>query len=274
MSVVFVNSAFVDVPERLVLRGGSWRRISLRVRYGVFLHPRLGPVLIDLGYGPRATQGAGRSLALRLYGAALAPRLTSDGAPDLALARLGFTTDDVRVAALTHLHADHVARIDQFARARVLARRSATESTLARSAFGRVRRGVFRELLPPDLDARIDDVDAAPLAPAPLGLPAGRDLLGDGSLLAIDLPGHADGHFGVCFPHETPPLLYAVDAQWTMRALMEDRAPGFPARAFAESGADWAASAAIARAFARAGGEVALCHEPALGPRDAAQAPG
>lgn len=58
----FINSAIVRVPERLVLLGGRWGRISVGVRYGMLLHPEFGPVLIDTGYGQRATSGAQRSL--------------------------------------------------------------------------------------------------------------------------------------------------------------------------------------------------------------------
>ena len=101
MRPVFANSAFVTAPERLILRGGAWRRVRLKVRYGLFLHPQAGLVLIDTGYGPRVTEGP-RSLPLRLYDAILGPQLVAAGQPDAVLQRLGFTTDDVSAVILEH----------------------------------------------------------------------------------------------------------------------------------------------------------------------------
>lgn len=46
---VFASSAVVNAAERLVLRGGQWRRRALWVRYGLYLSARAEPVLIDTG---------------------------------------------------------------------------------------------------------------------------------------------------------------------------------------------------------------------------------
>ncbi|TGV71846.1 MBL fold metallo-hydrolase, partial [Mesorhizobium sp. M00.F.Ca.ET.149.01.1.1] len=54
MKIVFANSAWVSAAERLILRGGSWQSVRLRVRYGLIFHAVAGPVLIDTGYTPEA----------------------------------------------------------------------------------------------------------------------------------------------------------------------------------------------------------------------------
>jgi len=59
LKIVFANSAWVCAAERLILRGGNWTTVRLRVRYGLILHPRAGPVLVDTGYTPHVTQGTG-----------------------------------------------------------------------------------------------------------------------------------------------------------------------------------------------------------------------
>jgi hypothetical protein len=71
------------------------------------------------------------------------------------------------------------------------------------------------------------------------------------------------GHTGFVWPKLDPPLLYAGDAQWLARAVMEDRVPGAPARWIMDDmAADKDTRARIA-AFARAGGDVIYCHDPA-----------
>jgi glyoxylase-like metal-dependent hydrolase (beta-lactamase superfamily II) len=232
--------------------------VKLPVRCGLIVHPKLGPVLIDAGYGPRLTSGSGRSAALRVYAALLRPQLNPLESPLGLLADHGFLPEDVRMVIVTHLHADHVAYLRDFPNARFV-----TDGQVA----GSLRHGVFNELLPDDFADRQDALRAAPLADLPFGLGQGFDVLGDGSVLAVPLPGHAAGHFGLCFPGDRP-LLYAVDAQWILDAILQDCLPGFPLRLIAHDQVALNASVALVRQFAQAGGEVVLCHDPTPNPYD------
>jgi glyoxylase-like metal-dependent hydrolase (beta-lactamase superfamily II) len=99
-------------------------------------------------------------------------------------------------------------------------------------------------------------------------VPGGADLFGDGSVLAVDLPGHADGQFGLLFPDRERPLLYAVDVQWLLGALKQERTPGFPASLLAEDFVAIEPTSAMLRRFLAAGGEVMFCHDPDLTPYD------
>lgn len=249
----FINSAFVRAPERFVLRGGRWAGIDIPVRYGVYNHPRAGRCLIDTGYTKRVTEGR-RSLPLQLYASALRPRLQPAALPDAEPA--------VTTILLTHLHADHVSALRDYPGASVFADGTGLDHFLDGSAAARVRHGVFRELLPDDLRARVIRFETLPVVDAPLGLGPARDVFGDGEVLAVSLPGHMRGHTGFVWPQLPRPLLYAGDAQWLARAVMEDRPPGAPARWIMDDvGADKETRRRIA-GFARAGGEVAYCHDP------------
>ena len=261
MRPVFPNSALVRAPEWLLLRGGRKQSISLKVRYGIVRHPVAGLILIDTGYGPRVTQGP-RNLPLRIYSRLLAPSLIDDGQPETALRRMGATVADVRAIVVTHFHADHVAGLHLFPQARIYAHRGVLEAILARGTWRNLRHGVFAELLPPSLAERTVDIAALPRREASLELGMGADLLGDGSLLAVDLPGHAEGHFGVCFARLPVPLLSAVDVQWLAAALPNARRPGFPANLIADDRQALAESAGRVAAFRANGGDVLLCHDP------------
>lgn len=268
---VFANSATVMAPERFVLRGGSWRRSTLAVRYGVYLSETAGPVLIDTGYTRHSLQGPGRSLGLRLYGRALRPNLIAAGQPDTVLARFGLTPNDVTRVIVTHFHADHVSGLTLFSKARFLASAAGWNGLCKASRFQNLQHGLFPELLPKDFVDRLDLVEACKPARLP-GLPQGYDLLGDGALISLPLPGHAEGHFGVLFPHLPRPLLYAVDAQWHGLALPQARRPGYPSRLIAQ---DWRAlqrSSDLVEGFAASGGDVVLCHDPAPNPHDLPEA--
>lgn len=270
MKVVFANSAWVSAAERLILRGGSWRSVRLRVRYGLIIHPLAGPVLIDTGYTPKATSDTGRGAALRLYGAVLKPQLNADEQPQPVLERFGLTTQDVRTVIVTHFHADHIAGLSQFPNARFIASDAAWFRLKARTAWQNLHHGVFTELFPADFESRLDGLSTKARI-APRGdIPGGADLFGDGSIVAVDLPGHADGQFGLLFAQMERPLLYAVDAQWLIAALMLNRTPGFPARLLAEDFAAIEPTSEMLRRFVAAGGEVMFCHDPEPTPYDLA----
>lgn len=268
MTPSFADSACVTTRERLVVRGGSWKQLRLKVRYGILRHPAAGLVLIDTGYSPRATAGAGRGFFLRVNTGLLRPKLLAEGQPEAVLRQLGAAPADVDAIVLTHFHADHVAGLDLFPQARVFAKRVAYQRIRNRSALANARHGIYPELLPEDLGARMGDLDSLTLRAAPLGLGNGRDVFGDGSLLAIDLPGHAEGHVGLCFPQLPVPLLYAVDVQWCAPALDPGKAPGLPASLVADDLAALMQSMAKVRDFRARGGELLLCHDPRESPYD------
>ncbi|TPM39480.1 MBL fold metallo-hydrolase [Mesorhizobium sp. B2-3-4] len=268
MKIAFANSAWVVAPEKLILRGGGWQKIRLRVRYGLILHARIGPVLIDTGYTPEVTKGAGRGAMLRFYGAVLGPELVEAEQVLPVLARFGLTPRDVKTVIVTHFHADHISGLSLFPDARFIASDAAWSRLNARTARQNLRHGVFTELFPSDFEARLDGLSSMKQVPPHGDIPGGADLFGDGSVIAVDLPGHADGQFGLLFPETELPLLYAVDVQWLSKALVENRTPGFPARLLAEDFAAIDRTSATLRRFLAAGGEVMFCHDPGLTPYD------
>lgn len=251
--VRFPNSATVRAPERFVLRGGRWGRIDIPVRYGVFDHPVGGRCLVDTGYSARVTAGP-RSLLLRLYASVLGPKLTAEALPA--------AEPNVDTILLTHLHADHVSALKDYPGAKVYADVAALDAFLAQSRFSQLRHGMFAELLPDGLRDRVIDFASLPEAELAYGLGIGRDIFGDGSVLAAPLPGHMQGHTGIVWMGGATPLLYAADAEWMMPAVLEDRSPGYPARFILHDRNAAQDTARRIRTFVENGGKVVLCHDP------------
>lgn len=271
MRPVFFNSATIDTPEWLILRDGSWRKRKLAVRYGVFEHPSIGPVLIDTGYTEHAVTVAGRSGFLRFYSAVLQPKLIDAGQPETALANLGLTPSDIQAIIVTHFHTDHISGLALFPSARIIASGSTLRRIKAASGFANIRHGVFPELVPADISGRLSPVEECAICPYPHFARA-WDLFGDASVLAVPLPGHADGQFGLVFPDLAPPLLYAADAQWLIDALPANKRPGAPSRWIADDAAQIGPTTDLVMGFRDAGGDVVLCHDDAPSSYDAKRA--
>jgi glyoxylase-like metal-dependent hydrolase (beta-lactamase superfamily II) len=260
MEICFANSGFVPAPEAVLCRGAAWRWRDLRVRYGVLRHPERGVWLIDTGIGPQALSAPGRGFGLRAYARALRYRLCETQAPHAVLGRMGLRPRDVAGVIVTHFHADHVARLAEFPMARIVAHGPTLARIRAAHDVVNVRHGIFPGLIPQGLEARLTCVTGLARVALPFGMGEGADLFGDGSCVAVDLPGHAAGHFGLAFPGAG--LLYACDAAWVRAGLEADQAPGVPLRLVLEDRAAAARSAARVGAWQAAGGAVVLCHDP------------
>lgn len=259
---VFANSAAVSSPERLVVRGGKWKGIELRVRYGLVLSERHGVILIDTGYTEHLWQ-SDRSL-LKLYRKLLAPKLHIEAQPEPFLAAFGFRPSDVNFVVVTHFHADHISGLSMFPKARFVASGRAWEAIQSNSPSQNARHGIFTDLLPSDFAERIDPIEAKRWS-TPEKWWAGAqsyDLFSDGSILSIDLPGHADGHFGLLFPKLQTPLLYAADTQWMTEGLHLQGRPGFPSTLFADDPAAIGRSSDLVLQARKQGYDIVLCHDP------------
>ncbi|WP_157385361.1 MBL fold metallo-hydrolase [Rhizobium freirei] len=232
------------------------------MRYGLWPHPQFGPVLIDTGYTNRVTEGHTRRLTMKLYSAILRPRLIEAASPITNLKSRGIAPTDVSHIIVTHFHADHIAALADFPKARFLADSVAYETLSAMTSSQQLHNGFFPELLPTDFRERLISIDSRPSVTIPYGLGSGYDLFADGSCLAVPLPGHALGHFGLLWPDTSPPLLYATDTQWLRRAIIENRAPSGPAQLIYSDRNAAGISMKKVRQFADQGGRVVLCHEP------------
>jgi len=100
---------------------------------------------------------------------------------------------------LSHFHADHTAGLRDFPNATILYEREAYTAFKYLGLLASVKSGCLPGLLPDDFEERSAFIDETPRRRLPGDFPfvMGYDLFGDGSLIAIDLPGHAAGQIGL-----------------------------------------------------------------------------
>jgi N-acyl homoserine lactone hydrolase len=202
----------------------DWSDETLPVHAFLVEHPA-GPCLFDTGQTARAT----------------APRWFPWWHPFFRLARFELGPEDevaaqlarpeeVRLVVLSHLHTDHVGGLDAFAHADVVVLRGEWER--ARGLRGRVR-GYLPQRWPGAVQPRLVDLDGPPFA----AFPATHDLLGDGRLLLVPLPGHTPSHAGLLVRDDGRTLLLAGDAKdvpdgdFVVLTAHDDRVPALLERA-------------------------------------------
>lgn len=221
-------------PRLAALPHGGPGRHAFPAGWALIEHPVHGPVLFDCGYGEPARTAMQRGLR-RVYRGLLGVRCPADGDAVALLQRRGIEPDAVRWIVASHFHPDHVGALRAFPAARFIAHARAWR-TLRRGPLARLHAQVWRELLPANFAARLRvlvDDEFVPLDGDLAALGIGVDIFGDGTLVAIDLPGHADGQIGLATHHDGLRVLLVADAFWQDAQLEAPRPLSWLARRLA-----------------------------------------
>lgn len=240
-------------PECVAIRGGGWGSIEFPSLVGLIEHPREGLILYDTGYARHFFE-ATRLPPECLYRMVTPVRLPPEEELLGQLESRGIAASDIGTIVISHFHADHVAGLRDFPKARFFATRTEWALNEKRHRLGRLRRAYLRDLLPEDFEGRVFWVEGEGTVAAPLaGFRKGYDLLGDGSLVGIDLPGHTASQLGLAFGTEAFGEVFLVgDACWKIEGLEQNRPPARLAYSLFADGADYDATFSALRDLAAA----------------------
>lgn len=125
---------------------------------------------------------------------------------------LGYTASDIRWVVLTHLHPDHVGGLAPFTSSTVIV--SAREWQRASGLGGRLL-GYVPQQWPREITPQLVRIDGRPVGP----FAASLDLVDDGSVRLVPLPGHTPGQIGVLVTGEHGGALAGGDLVHSWREL-------------------------------------------------------
>jgi len=220
------EAGYCTHPELATRKGGSARPCEFPALVALLRHPHRGWILFDTGYSEHFI-AATAALPERLYRMVTPVHLDPHDCLAAQLRADGIALEDIGWIVLSHLHGDHAGGLGDFPRARVLCAGGALDDLAGRGRIGNLRLGQLPALLAP-VAGRIERMEA--LAPVELAPPfhefgQARDLFGDGSLLAVPLPGHAAGHHGLLFEDQQGPVLLVADASWSSQSIVDNTPP-------------------------------------------------
>ena len=231
MSAVKVSvfaAGYCSCPEHIAIRGGRRANIRFPAMFAQFEHPRFGAMLFDTGYSRRFFDET-RRLPSRLYRMMTPVTLREDQLAVNQLAALNIRASDVTRVFISHFHADHICALADFPRAAYVYLPQAFDSVRFLRGPKAVSRAYLPGLIPGDFVERSQPVavsEALRLPPEFAPFSRGFDLLGDGSLLAVELPGHAAGQMGVFARAQDGAMYFFVaDAAWLRDSIRENRPP-------------------------------------------------
>ncbi|XBB67293.1 MBL fold metallo-hydrolase [Nocardioides sp. WV_118_6] len=215
--------------EGLARKGAPMRPIEFPSYAAAIGHPEHGWTLFDTGYADHFFTATQR-LPARLYRELLPVTLPDDQHLPAQLRGLGIDPLDVRRVVVSHFHGDHVAGLRDYPNARIVAGGAGGAQITGLKGINAIRHGLLPAMLPDGLSDRLLAAEDLP----------GGDLLGDGSLLLVALPGHMPGHLGlVLTATDGRQVLLAGDAAWFTKSIT-DLAP--PSRLAGIAFDDWTAA--------------------------------
>ncbi|MFS0870228.1 MBL fold metallo-hydrolase [Paenibacillus xylanilyticus] len=215
-------------PEFLTLRGGSLRPVPFPAGFACIIHPVHGPMLLDTGYSSRFFKETAH-LPNALYRHITPVVYREEDSAVQFLAKLGLKAADIRYIILSHFHGDHIAGVRDFPEAQLIYLPRAYDAVRSLGPMAAVKAGFLSGLLPENFADRSLPVMKQPERWASAGeeFPFSEvyDIFGDGSLLGVDVSGHADGMMGLLLSTGEHDYFLCADAVWSSRAFREQRRP-------------------------------------------------
>ncbi len=215
-------------PEAMTMKGGSLCSVEFPALVGVIEHPDRGTFLFDTGYDP-AFLSATKPFPERLYRWTTPVRIGPELEWNYWLKDNSIQPADISGVIISHFHGDHVAGLHHLEGLLMFCARSGLNNLRKPGRFQRVRQGLLSALVPDSCDRSASFFEDAPMQALPTTFnpfDEGRDILGDGSLLAIELPGHCPGHWGLGLRNEDDQyILLAADSVWSKDQIELCRPP-------------------------------------------------
>ncbi len=230
MKVSFLESGYCVHPESLLFHSlNSWNRITRFPNTVVLIeHPTKGKILFDTGYSPHFFE-ATRRFPEKPY-RMLAPVTLKNNDNTLAkLGEIGIRADEIDYIILSHFHADHVAGIHDFPKAKFIFIDEAYKHVASLSRLQGLKSGFLKALIPENFASRGTSIPLSqmvspvlPLAPFDQTF----DVFGDGSIIGVSLPGHVLGHWGIYVESEQGKYFFIADTCWDEEEYLEGKSLG------------------------------------------------
>lgn len=235
------SAGYCKAMQHHVLRGTAKKKIHFHATFGLIHHPVHGHILFDTGYTHRFFKET-TSFPFFLYAKATKVFLKPEEEATAQLQTMGIKPKDIQYIIISHFHSDHVCGLSDFPNARFVCSQTAYDDVKNRKGIQAVRRAYIPALMPKDFEKRALFIDTTTGKKTDKYLGKLTDLFNDGSILLMDLSGHAKGQIGALLATKSGPVLLAADAAWKKENYIKIHLPSPIVKLFFDSWQDFVKS--------------------------------
>lgn len=212
--------------EKFLRTDGKWRVVQIPALFMYIKHPTYGSILFDTGYSPHFYEATKR-MPYAFYRYITPVSVNEINTASEQLKKMNILPEDVDYIILSHFHADHIGAVKEFPHARFIYLQAAYDTVKKRNPFSQTKAGFVPGLLPNDFIERSIPIDEEKTVQLPKSYPftRGLDVMGDESIIAVDLPGHAAGQIGILLATTEQKYFLCADGVWERNAFQNSIAP-------------------------------------------------
>jgi glyoxylase-like metal-dependent hydrolase (beta-lactamase superfamily II) len=220
------------------IKGGKKMASRFYALYALIRHSTHGWILFDTGYARRFYH-ATKFFPGRLHRMATRVFVSEKDEVKYRLGKIGLGPSDIAHVIVSHFHADHIGGLIDFDSSVIHCSRGAFRQATKTNRYTGFTRGILKSLIPDDLQqrARFVEEEGTPVADMYFGTT--YDLFGDGSLVAVPLPGHAAGQIGLRLQTSETAYFLVADACFTLESARSMVMPGNAVRIISHSWRDY-----------------------------------
>lgn len=224
MDIEFFETGYCTNIEKVSLKTGKWKTVKFPALVALMKHPEIGYILFDTGYSNHFFTKT-KKFPYSIYPKITPVYFEQSKSIVYQLQQKGIPHKDIRYIFLSHLHADHIGGCIDFPQATFITSRSGYNEVKDKTGFQALKAAFIPELLPKDFTERllyIEDEKKIELDQKYMPFTDAYDLFDDGSLLAVNLTGHAIGQYGLIIKRdEGKDVFLCADATWSSIAYRD-----------------------------------------------------
>lgn len=222
-----LEGGYCTHKEKMVINGGRNETVRFYSMFGLIRHEKHGVILYDTGYTKRFYKET-ESFPSMIYAKMTPVYVKEEDTAVYKLKELGIKPEDVTYIIISHFHADHIAALKDFPKAKFIYMKNGYEKVKNLGAFGALRAGYLAGLLPTDFESRsilLDENDKTYQVEAIPEFEYTFDFFGDGTIKFIPLNGHYRGHLGALVNTGTEQYFLIADSCWLSKSFKENIMP-------------------------------------------------
>lgn len=228
IKIDIMEAGYCKHIKKFALRTAPWRCCNFPALFALIQHPDIGNILFDTGYSDHFFR-ATRSFPFQLYRWITPVNFKKENAATEQLFKLGISPDDIAYIFISHFHADHIGALRDFKKAKFIYSKIGYDYLKELGKFRALHSGFISALLPEDFELRSQAIEASQLQKLPHDLNPfeyGYQIFDDPNIHAIELPGHANGQYGLSIKLDERNYIFFIgDACWSSKTYRTNTSP-------------------------------------------------